>query len=350
MTTNDLAMAAQRLVAGGRGIFPIDEAPALAALRFGRFGIAANPQSRRAYRELVATAPAIERYVGGMILDREGLRQTATDGRRFVDILRERGIAVGISLDEGSPLAFSPGENIVAELEGLRERLADQLAQFVALGTEFASCRATFRAGADDAAIAASAYALARTATLCQQTGLVAIVEPDVLNEGSHDIERCAETTQRVLRALIAALGDAGAALDAIVLQPGMVTPGRSAIREVTTAEVVAATLRALGATVPVAVAGIAFVSSGPDERIATERLCAMNRTMPRRRPWPLTFAYGRELQEQVLAVWRGHATSVAEAQRVLAHRAYCSGLAACGAYTEKVEEQLRTFTVPIAA
>lgn len=350
MLTNGLATIAQSLVSGGRGIFAVDEPHGSQGQRFARYGITPSAEMRRAYRELVIGAPGIERYVGGMIFAPDTLAQN----RRGGDVARrasERGIAAGIGLDvETSELAFSPGESVVVEVDGLRERLEARLIACAEAGAQFAACRSGFAMHDDDATIRRSADALALTAVAAQNAGLVALVEPRVSSDGDHGIDRSAEMTQHVLRAVVAALGERGAQLDAIVIQPGMVTPGRRALREITTADVVSATLRVLGDTIPVAVAGIAFVPSGPDECIATERLCAMNRTMPRRRPWPLTFSYGPELQHAVFLTWRGRAENVGEAQRVLAHRAYCSGLAACGAYTEKIEAQLRTFSVPIAA
>jgi fructose-bisphosphate aldolase class I len=281
------------------------------------------------------------------------MRQTDADGRRFVEILRGRGIVPGVSIEnESSPLAFSPGETVVEGLDGLRGRLAE----YAALGAGFARRRATFRISEvgletpSERAIAANAHALARFAALAQECGIVPILEPEVLADGDHDIARCAGATERVLRRLFAELAEAGVALEAMVLQPNMVSPGGASAQRVETADVVAATLRVLGTTVPVAVAGIAFIAGAEHDRIARERLCSLNKTMPRRRPWPLTFSYGGSLQQSVLEAWGGRPERAGEAQRILVHHAYCSGLAACGAYTAKVEEQRETFAVPIAA
>jgi fructose-bisphosphate aldolase class I len=350
---NELATVAQALVSGGRGILPIDAPPKTCNARFIGFAIAPTEENRRAYREFVVTAPGIERYVGGMTLDHEAMRQTDADGRRFVDILRGRGIVPGVTVEGGSaPLPFSPGESVVEGLDGLRGRLVE----YAALGAGFAKRRATFgisEVGGEtpsDRAIAANAHALARFAALAQECGIVPILEPEVLAEGDHDIARCAGATERVLRRLFAELAEAGVALEAMVLQPNMVAPGGASSQRVETADVVAATLRVLGTTVPVAVAGIAFIAGAEDDRVARERLCSLNKTMPRRRPWPLTFSYGGALQQSVLAAWGGRADRVLEAQRILVHHAYCSGLAACGAYTVKIEDLLETFAVPIAA
>lgn len=351
--TNDLATVAQALVSGGRGILPIDAPAKSSGARFAALGIAPIAENRRAYRELVVGAAGIERYVGGMTFDAEGLRQTDAGGRRFVVLLRERGIVPGVSIEGAcAPLAFSPGETVVEGLDGLRGRFAE----YAALGAGFAKLRATLRIAEiggerpSERAIAANTHALARFAALAQECGIVPIVVPEVLAEGDHDIARCAEVTERVLRRLFAELAQAGVALDAMVLQASMVVPGTSSAQRVETADVVGATLRALGAAVPVALAGIAFVADGGDGRIARERLCSLNKTMPRRRPWPLTFSYGAALQQPVLEAWGGRSDRVLEAQRILVHHARCSGLAACGAYTVKAEDLLQTFAVPIAA
>ena len=350
---NDLATVAQALVSGGRGILPVDAPPKSCNARFIGFAIAPTEENRRAYRELVVTAPGLERYVGGVTLDHEAMRQTDADGRRFVDILRQRGIVPGVTVESVSaPLPFSPGESVVEGLDGLRGRLVE----YAALGAGFAKRRATFRISEvggetpSDRAIAANAHALARFAALAQECGIVPVLEPDVLAEGDHDIARCANATERVLRRLFAELAEAGVALEAMVLQPNMVTPGGASAQRVETADVVAATLRVLGATAPVALAGIAFNAGAEEDRVARERLCSLNKAMPRRRPWPLTFSYGGSLQQSVLAAWGGRAGRVLQAQRILVHHAYCSGLAACGAYTVKVEDLVETFAIPIAA
>jgi len=298
--TTDLAAAAQALVSGGRGLLSLDTA--------------AN-----AYRDLPITAPGIERYVGGMVLDEATIRRSARGGRRVVDVLRDRGILPGVSVGLGDGLSTLPW----------------RLAEYAALGVGFAACRATFRiesgVGAPpDRTMASNAHALARFAALCQRTGIVPIVACDVLAEGDHSLARCEDATTRALRATFAALGEAGVELGAMVLAVNMATPGLASSQRVDVADVVGATLRVLGATVPVAVAGVAFLGGEHDERIATERLCALNKTMPRRRPWPLTFEYGRATEHT--------------AQSLL-HRLRCSGLAACGAYTAKAEDADLTAT-----
>lgn len=292
--TNDLATVAQSLVSGGRGLLSLD-AP------------------RRSHRELPLTVPGIERYVAGLVLDDATIRRAPRGGRRVVDVLRDRGILPGVSVGLGDGLNTLPW----------------RLAEYAALGVRFATCRATLRiefgVGAPaDRTMASNAHALARFAAACQVNGIVPIVACDVLAEGAHDLARCEDATTRALRRTFAALAEADVVLGAMVLAVTMVTPGHTAAQSAEVADVVAATLRALGATVPVAVAGIAFLAGEHDERVATERLCALNKTMPRRRPWPLTFDYGRATEHT---------------PESLLHRLRCNGLAACGAYASKLED-----------
>ena len=313
--TNDLAGVAQLLVSGGRGIMVLDESPPSCNARFAKLGIAPTAEQRRAFRELLIGAQGIERYVSGSLLDDETIRRRTAEGRRFVDVLRGRGIVPGIRLDSSNA----------------------NVAEYAALGAGIAAMRG-------------NAATLARFAARCQQSGIVPIVEPDVPSDGEETIEESAQVTARALRQLFTELAEADVAFEALVLTTNMIAPGTSSGQNVSTADVVSATLRVLGATVPVSVAGVAFVAGGQHDHHAAERLCALNRTMPRRRPWPLTFTYDRALQQAVLVAWRGRAENTAEAQRVLLHRAHCNGLAACGAYTAKIEDQFDTFVPPLAA
>ncbi|MBV8370346.1 MAG: fructose-bisphosphate aldolase [Candidatus Eremiobacteraeota bacterium] len=313
--TNDLAGVAQLLVSGGRGIMVLDEPPQSCNARFARLGIAPTAEQRRAYRELLIDAPGIERYVSGAVLDDETIRRGTADGRRFVDVLRARGIVPGIRLEASNA----------------------NLAEYAALGAGIAAMRG-------------DAPTLARFAARCQQSGIVPVIEPDVPSDGEETLEECAQVTSRALRRLFAELAEAEVAFEALILTTNMIAPGTASGQHVSTADVVSATLRVLGATVPVAVAGVAFVAGAQHDHLAAERLCALNKTMPRRRPWPLTFTYDRALQQAVLVAWRGRAEHTAEAQRVLLHRAHCNGLAACGAYTSKIEDQFETFVPPLAA
>ncbi len=346
----ELAAAAASLVSGGRGILPLDQPAAIANAQLSLLGIARSEASRRAFREVAVTAPELERFAGGVQLDREALRQRTSGGRRFVDVLRARGIVPGIAMSADEvPLPFAPGETVVEGLDGLRGRLTEA----AALGAGFVTFGAMFAvndAGAPtDRAIAANVHALARFAALAQERRVVPILHAAIDCDGASTIEHCAQAMERILRALIAQLAASGIALDALVLQPTMVTPGADSAQRADAATVVAATLRVLGLTVPVAVAGIAFAAGSTDEHDATEYLCAMNRTMPRRRPWPLTFSYGAELRERALAAWRGRDDRVADAQHELLRAAECSGLAACGAHGRAHRERA-TVTAAAAA
>jgi len=349
MMTTDLAMRAASLVSGGRGILPLDPARATANAQYALLGIARGEPARRAFRELAITAPGLERYVGGIVLDAEAFRQRAADGRRFVDVLDTRGIVSGVAVAAANePLALAPGETVVEGLDGLR----GSLAEFVALGAGFATLGATFRIGESgtpsDRAVDANAHALARFAAVAQESHVVPIVQTTIEAAGSYGIARSGEAAQRVLRAVVAAFAHARVALDALILQPTMVTPGASSSERADAPAVVSATLRALGATVPVAVAGVAF-AAGADESDATECLCALNRTTPRRRPWPLTFAYGAGVREAALDAWRGDDARAGDAQIALIRTVQRSGLAACGALSPRSDERVRP-AVPIAA
>jgi fructose-bisphosphate aldolase class I len=293
-TTTDLCAAALALVSGGRGLLALD-GPA------------------RAHHDVQMAPAGIERYVSGLVLDDATIRRSARGGRRVTDTLRERGVLPGVS---------------VGLCDGLNT-LPWRLAEYAALGAGFVTCRATARiesgVGAPaDRTMASNAHALARFAARAQASGLVPVVGCVVVSEGEHTIVRAEEATARALRSTFAAFADQDVALGAIVLAVNMVTPGLAAPQSATVADVVAATLRVLGATVPVAVAGVAFSSGEHGERIATERLCALNTTMPRRRPWPLTFDYGRATEHT---------------PESLLHRLRCNGLAACGAYTATIED-----------
>jgi len=341
MTMTELASAAASLVSGGRGILPLEQPPAIANAQLALLGITRSEDARIAFRELAITAPGLERYVSGVLLDREALRQRTSAGRRFVDVLRARGIVPGIALaGDAVPLPAAPGETVVEGLDGLRGRIAEA----AALGAGFATFGATFTADdaglPSDRAIAANVHALARFAALAQERRIVPFVHVAVDCESAPAMDACADATERILRALVAELAACGVALDALILQPAMVTPGADVTQRADAATVVSATLRVLGATVPVAVAGIAFTAGGAEEHDATEYLCAMNRTMPRRRPWPLTFSFGGDVRERALGAWRGRDERVAEAQRELVRAAQSSGLAACGAYVVPAGER----------
>lgn len=335
----DLGAVARDLVCTGRGILAIDESITTCNARFAKLDIAETEEQRRAYRELLIMAPGIEQFVSGMILFDETIRQRTQTGVRFVDSMRERGIAIGIKVDAGtSLLPFSGEETITGGLDGLRSRLHD----YRAMGAGFAKWRAVFRISADTPsalAVRTNAHALARYAALCQECGIVPIVEPEVLGDGSHELERCAEVTRAVLRAVFSDLNEHGVALNAIVLKPSMVLAGFSNPRQPALSETVTATLRVLRDSVPASVPGIAFLSGGQDDRAATQRLGALN-TEPLGRPWALTFSYGRAIQRPALEHWRGRPELVAEAQSILLQRALYNALAVRGAYDPTAEDR----------
>jgi fructose-bisphosphate aldolase class I len=336
----DLRAAAHDLVCTGGGILAIDESSGTCNARFAKLGIEQSQEQRRAYRELLITAPGIGEFVSGMILYDETIRQSTQSGVRFVDVLRARGIAVGIKVDSGTTLMPQTADETITEgLDGLRMRLAE----YGAMGATFAKWRAVFRITPDtpsSRAIQANAHALARYAALCQEGGIVPIVEPEVLADGDHSLERCADVTRAVLRAVFSELEGAGVFLGGIVLKHSMVLAGFANARQPALAETVAATLRVLRDTVPAAVPGIAFLSGGHDDRAATQLLGALNVASPDA-PWALTFSYGRAIQRPALEHWRGNPESVSEAQRMLLHRAYQNALAARGAYDPANEGRL---------
>jgi len=332
-----LKETARAMVADGKGILAIDESNGTCNKRFEKLGIPQTQEMRRTYRELLITAPGIGKYISGAILYDETIRQTDAKGQPFVEIMNAHGIMPGIKVDTGTiTLAGTDGEKITEGLDGLRQRVDE----YVKLGARFAKWRAVFTIGRtlpSAKAIAANAHALARYAAICQAGGLVPIVEPELLMEGDHSIERCANATIGVLSRVFTELEEQGVALDAIVLKPSMATAGESAPMA-SVADVATNTLRVLTETVPSAVAGIAFLSGGQGNELATAHLDAMNRDGAFRKPWPVTFSYGRALQQPALDAWRGKAESIPAAQALLVHRARMNSLASQGAYTADLE------------
>ena len=334
---NNLRATASAMVAPGKGILAADESVATASKRLDGAGLPSTEESRRAYREMLLTTPGLANWVSGVILFDETLRQATSDGVPFADYLCDQGVLPGIKVDTGAkPLAGRPGETVTEGLDGLRERVAG----YVGLGATFAKWRAVISIGdgrPSPACVAANAHALARYAALCQEGGLVPIVEPEVLIEGEHTIETCGEVTAGVLRAVFAQLAEQGVDLEAVVLKPSMVVPGTGSGQRATVAEVAATTIRTLRASVPAAVAGIAFLSGGQSAEIATAHLDAMNRLGPH--PWPLTFSYGRALQDPALAAYAADGGATVEGgQAALCHRARCNSAARAAAWTPEME------------
>jgi fructose-bisphosphate aldolase class I len=330
VTVAELATIATAMVAPGRGILAADESPRTIEQRFGAIGIPSTPDTRRDYRELLfrATGP-MSKHISGVILYDETIRQHAADGTPLVKLIEAAGSLPGIKADIGTtPLPFFPGEVVTAGLDGL----GDRLTEYRALGARFAKWRAIVSIGAglpSMVAIDANAHALARYAAIAQDAGLVPIVEPEVLMEGDHDIDRCAEVSEAYLTRVYQELVAARVALEATVLKPSMVIPGAKATKLASPAEVAVKTVRALKRAVPSTVPGIAFLSGGQSDDDATARLDAMNRLGPV--PWRLTFSFSRALVLAPLRIWAGRPENVAAAQRAFAERAELNALASLG-------------------
>jgi fructose-bisphosphate aldolase, class I len=334
-----LAEAACALVAPGKGILAADESHATIGRRFEAFGIPNSEENRRRYRQMLFTTKGFGDFISGVILFDETIRQTADDGRPFAEVLASEGVITGIKVDRGSkPLAGAPGEQVTEGLDGLRERVAE----YKKLGARFAKWRAVIVIGEDGRTptrrgLEANAHALARYAALCQEAGIVPIIEPEVLLDGGHSIERCFEVTEATLHAVFHALSTQTVALEELLLKPSMVLPGTSCSRRATVEEVAQATVRCLRRAVPPAVPGIVFLSGGQSDELATAHLNAMNR-LPGPQPWPLSFSYARALQAAPLQTWGGKSERVLDAQRAFYHRARCNSAARSGAYTLELE------------
>jgi fructose-bisphosphate aldolase, class I len=339
MNATELMHTARGLMARGKGILAADESTATITKRFSAIQLESTEEHRRAYRELLFTAPAAAESVSGVILYDETIRQKTKDGMPFPQYLMKQGMIPGIKVDTGAkPLAGFPGETITEGLDGLRERLSE----YRKLGALFAKWRAVIDIGASiptNYAIEANAAALARYAALCQENGIVPIVEPEVLMDGGHSLERCDEVTNTVLATVFRQLFAARVLLEGIVLKPNMVISGKKAPQRAGPEVVAETTLRTLRRHVPPAVPGIAFLSGGQSPQEATLHLALMNR-IGAPLPWALTFSYGRALQDTALKAWGGASANVAAAQKEFGKRAKLNGLAAAGRYTAELENQ----------
>ncbi len=337
MTERELESVASSLVAPGKGILAADESAPTIEKRFKSINVPCTGENRRAYRELLFTTPGISEFISGVILFDETIRQKASDGTFFPEVLSRQGIVPGIKVDLGAkPLAGFPGDKITEGLDGLRERLSE----YRGLGARFAKWRAVIAIGdgiPSAHCLKANVHALARYAALCQEAGLVPIVEPEVLMDGSHKIERCEEVTTAALCLLYEEMIGSRVALEGTLLKPNMVLSGKECTVQAGTAEIAGATLRVLRRTVPSAVPGIVFLSGGQSPEQATERLSAMNAAG--RNPWELSFSYGRALQDPVLKAWKGEAANVPAAKKAFFHRARCNGAARNGKYNREMEK-----------
>ena len=332
------------LLSDHKGLLAMDESNGTCNKRFAAAGIAETEEARRAYRELIITTPGLGESVSGVILYDETIRQGRADGVPFVTLLTEAGIVPGIKVDTGAKaLAGHSGEKVTDGLDGLRLRLDE----YYKLGARFAKWRAVIGLGEhppSGACIDANAHALARYAALCQEAGLVPIVEPEVLMEGRHTMAQCSEATEAVLRAVFSQLVLQGVSLGAMILKPNMVLPGLASAELPTATEVAEATIRVLRQVVPVEVPGIAFLSGGQSGQLASARLSAMNapRASPNAAtPWVLTFSYARAIQRPALQIWAGKDANRLEAQRALLNRAVCNRAARRGQYSTAMEPSL---------
>ena len=338
MDTTALIDIAKELVAGDRGLLAMDESTPTCNKRFAALGIAQTEAARREYRDMIVTTPRLGECISGAILYDETIRQLTLRGLPFARALEEAGIFPGIEVDAGArALAGHPGEVVTEGLDGLRERLRD----YAAMGARFAKWRAVVTI--DDtlpsrACIDANAHALARYAVLCQEVGLVPIVEPEVLMDGDHTLMRCADVTEDVLHAVFEQLFRQGVLLEAMLLKPNMVLAGSASAETNSVDEVADATVGRLLRAVPAAVPGIAFLSGGQSAQLASAHLNAMNVRFRSRRPWALAFSFARAIQQPALEIWRGLPANVPAAQQALFHRADCNRAARRGDYDPVVD------------
>jgi fructose-bisphosphate aldolase class I len=339
MNLAELNKVATAMVAPGRGILAADESSGTIKKRFDTIGVESSADSRRDYRELMFRAnEAMTKYISGVILYDETIRQNAKDGTSLVKVIEKAGSLPGIKVDKGvQPLPMCPGEVITEGLDGLRQRLIE----YRELGAKFAKWRAVIDIGEDMpsyACIMTNAHALARYAALCQDEGIVPIVEPEVLMDGDHDIDRCQAVTEWTLKTVFEQLYDQRVALEGMVLKPNMVIAGKKCSKQASVDEVAERTVKVLKARVSAAVPGIAFLSGGQSDADATAHLDAMNKIGDL--PWKLTFSYGRALQAAPQKAWSGKLENVAAAQRAFAHRAMMNGLASLGQWKQDLEKK----------
>jgi fructose-bisphosphate aldolase class I len=338
MKTHPLDALAQQLVAPDHGILAADESSGTIEKRFRAVGVPCTEVSRRDYRELLFSSPGIDQHLSGVILYEETLGQTGRSGRRLVQMLEDRGILPGIKVDRGvKALPGHPEESVTEGLDGLRERLSAYREQ----GARFTKWRAVIAVDEQRPsapALRANAEALAHYAKLVQEAGMVPIVEPEVLMEGSHDLDRCRTVTTAALDHLFSSLKAYGVRLEALILKPNMVVPGKQSDRPATVEAVAEATVETLTRTVPAAVPGVAFLSGGQSPEEATRHLNAIN-LVAARLPWRLTFSFSRALQEPPLRAWAGKDGQVREAQSLFSHRVRLNGLASMGRYHPDLEK-----------
>ena len=336
-----LITTAKAIIAEGKGLLAMDESNPTCNRRFEKVGIPQTEEARRSYREMILTTPGLGEFISGAILYDETIRQSRKDGTPFIKVITNAGIIPGIKVDTGEKdMAAHSGEKITEGLDGLRDRLAE----YSRMGARFAKWRAEIAVGGNipsRGCIEANAHALARYAALCQEAGLVPVVEPEVLMDGEHTLERCFEVTAEVLRTVFSQLYTQRVALECMILKPNMVLPGKDCPRQDSVEEVADATVTCLLRAVPAAVPGIAFLSGGQPYELASARLNAMNLRFRTRMPWALTFSFSRAIEQPALEIWKGHQANAAAAQQVLYHRARCDSAARLGQYGPEMENNV---------
>jgi fructose-bisphosphate aldolase, class I len=338
MDLNNLIKITKTLVGSNKGILAMDESNSTCNRRFLALGIPQDEDTRRDYREMIITTPGLSESISGAILYDETIRQLKKDGTSMIKALNNAGIVPGIKVDAGAKeFAGHPGEKITEGLDGLRERLQE----YFKMGARFAKWRAVITIGKgipSRACIEANAHALARYAALCQETGLVPIVEPEVLMDGEHMLRQCYDVTEQSLKELFNQLYIQGVLLEGIILKPNMVIPGLACSKQESVDEVADATVKCLLRNVPAAVPGVAFLSGGQTGELASAHLNAMNVRFKSQLPWALTFSYARAIQQPAMEIWKGTESNVPEAQKALYHRAMCNKAARLGEYTASME------------
>jgi fructose-bisphosphate aldolase class I len=340
MNTKDIIDTAKAMVADNKGLLAMDESFPTCNKRFAKLGIPETAEFRCDYREMIVTTPGLNESISGAILFDETIRQHLKDRRSFIKVLTDNRIIPGIKVDAGTvAMAGHPGEKITEGLDNLRDRLTE----YARMGLRFAKWRAVITIGKGlptQACIEANAHALARYAALCQEAGIVPIVEPEVLMDGDHTMEHCFEVTEQVLHTVFNQLNTQGVILEGMILKPNMIVPGLACKKQESDDEVADATIKCLLRTVPAAVPGIAFLSGGQSSELASARLNAMNVRFKSKLPWEVSFSFGRAIQQPALGIWHGQEKNVPEAQKALYHRARCNRAARQGEYNIKMEKK----------
>ena len=339
MDISELTATVQALMQTGKGLLAMDESNSTCNKRFAKLGIPQTEEARRAWRELILTTSGLGQFISGAILYDETIRQFKKDGTSFVKVLTEAGIVPGIKVDTGAKdMAGHPGEKITEGLDGLRERLLE----YRQMGARFAKWRAVIIIGEGIPScrcLEANAHVLARYAALCQEAGLLPIVEPEVLMDGDHTLEQCAQTTEDALHTVFNQLYRQRVIFEGMILKPNMVLPGKDCPTQASVDEVADATVSCLLRAAPAAVPGVAFLSGGQSAELASARLNAMNVRWRSKMPWVLTFSYSRAIQQPALDSWKGEEAHKAAAQKALYHRAQCNSMARRGEYRPEMEK-----------